>query len=366
MRCMNCGCENRDGLSVCEVCGAPLASVPPSAAAAASGAAVPPPKPADPSNKRKLAIGLLSTAIALVITVTTVVAVTAQRGNDRITAAGTTTAVTAEAPTDTPPTATTEDESTTEATTATTTAAETTTATTAAPTTTAAQTTAKQATTQKTTAATTAKGGKVTRSDWVLAENVPRGAKIVQEMWTYDQLEKKTAADKSPEKEGYVLYNTDWKWGSYGSWSSWSTKSVTASDSRQTETRTTYRFHAFVCSRCGSRDPYSTPCDYCGNSSVMVWEETYYPFKGTTRSYTDIGGKPRISYDGKYWYFEYNGQNNGEGGTGQPSRTEYRYRDRSKVYTYYYQKLAAKESNTPVTASATVSNVKHWVIYEIS
>ena len=43
--------------------------------------------------------------------------------------------------------------------------------------------------------------------------------------------------------------------------------------------------------------------------------------------------------------------------------TYYRYRDRSKVYTYYFSKVEAKESSTAVSPSDTVSNVQEWVKY---
>lgn len=48
------------------------------------------------------------------------------------------------------------------------------------------------------------------------------------------------------------------------------------------------------------------------------------------------------------------------------THTEYRYADRSKVYTYYYQKIEAKESTTEISASDTISNVQKWVKYIVN
>jgi len=60
-----------------------------------------------------------------------------------------------------------------------------------------------------------------------------------------------------------------------------------------------------------------------------------------------------------YWFYS------GSNYVAAVTHTEYRYADRSKVYTYYYQKIEAKESSTEVSASDTISNVKKWVQYTV-
>ena len=42
---------------------------------------------------------------------------------------------------------------------------------------------------------------------------------------------------------------------------------------------------------------------------------------------------------------------------------EYRYRDRSKIYTYYHTKTEAMESDTAVAESDVIGNVQKWVKY---
>lgn len=46
-----------------------------------------------------------------------------------------------------------------------------------------------------------------------------------------------------------------------------------------------------------------------------------------------------------------------------PASTQYRYRDRSKVYTYYFTKFNSYESSSEVMATDTISNIQHWVQY---
>ena len=45
------------------------------------------------------------------------------------------------------------------------------------------------------------------------------------------------------------------------------------------------------------------------------------------------------------------------------THTEWRYADRSKVYTYYFEKYDDKESATEIASGDNISNVKHWVVY---
>lgn len=44
-------------------------------------------------------------------------------------------------------------------------------------------------------------------------------------------------------------------------------------------------------------------------------------------------------------------------------KTQYAYRDRSKVYTYYFYKDIDKESTSDPTGQSNVSNVVKWVKY---
>ena len=44
-------------------------------------------------------------------------------------------------------------------------------------------------------------------------------------------------------------------------------------------------------------------------------------------------------------------------------KTQYRYRDRSLVYTYYFKKVESKEATSDPTGQTNVSNVQKWVKY---
>lgn len=357
MYCPNCGCDNPSDAAVCKVCSTSLSP------------AQNDNKPTPPGDsKRKLLIAAIAVLGVLVIAGSAfAVKLIHDKKEPRITDAVTTTMTTTEKPeTSASGGAVSEtSESTTEKekekkkkkkkkktkeTTATTAAKPET-------------TTRKPSTTRKPDCITsTARQERI--SGWVLAKNAPRNAKIKSEKWTYEQLDYISSSEKQSKLNGYTYFSettsTD-----YSSWSGWSTTRYYDSSTRQTESRKMYRFHAFVCSKCGSRDPYSTPCDYCGTSSVMRWEETYFDFPGSSRSYTDIGGKPRISYGGKYWYFEYNNQSNGDGGVGQPSRTEYRYRDQYTKHIYWYEKRTPRESSKRIYPAENIDNIQKWVKYVI-
>lgn len=198
-------------------------------------------------------------------------------------------------------------------------------------------------------------------SDWVLESEMPEDAQVISNKWSYDLTT--TATSSSNTMAGYTLYQTDESWGSY---SGWSINRPTASSTREVQSRTTYRFHAFVCSK-GCRDPYSTPCDAHGYS--LTWDELWYDTKGTsiaTNTLSGVGDKYYCYINDKKWWYERAGYSDGDGGTGQPSRTEYRYRD--KVYTYHFTKTESMESLTEVTegvvdSNNTISNVQKWIQY---
>lgn len=203
-------------------------------------------------------------------------------------------------------------------------------------------------------------------SNWVLASEVPADAEIVNEKWTYDLTTNITSSNKSVE--GYTLYNTTWVWGSYGAWSSWSKTAATGSDSRQVESKTVtdkaaytnYRYYIY---RTADGYGYGTKGYNTGShGSCTKYDEInldyalpvhdsslglYGPYNSSMFSH---------SYD-SYWFFGESKK------VAAVTHTEYRYRDRAKVYTYYHTKTESVESSTEITASDTVSNVQRWVQY---
>lgn len=209
------------------------------------------------------------------------------------------------------------------------------------------------------------------QSDWVLASELPEDGTIADSKWTYD-LTTRITSNSSTVPTGYTKYqDATWVWGEYGSWSSWSKTVVTASASRKIETKTVtdragYTNYRYWIYRTSDGYGYGTKNYYTGSShgSCTIYDEinlsyslpVYDSSLGTYGPYNS--SKFSHSYD-CYWFF-------GESKwVPAVTHTEYRYADRSKIYTYYYQIIEAKESFTEISESDTVSNVQKWVQYVV-
>ena len=207
------------------------------------------------------------------------------------------------------------------------------------------------------------------QSGWVLASEIPSDGDVSSTKWTYD-LTTRTTSTSSTAPAGYSSYkDPTWVWGSYGSWSSWSKTAVSSSDSRKVETKTVtdraaYTNYKYYIYRTSDGWGYGTQNYYTGSAhgSCTVYDEinltyalsVYDSSLGTYGPYNSS----KFSHSGdSYWFF------GGSSYVPAVTHTEYRYADRSKVYTYYYQKIEAKESTTAVSASDTISNVQKWVKY---
>ncbi len=208
-------------------------------------------------------------------------------------------------------------------------------------------------------------------SGWVLASSVPADAEIVNEKWTYDLTTNITSSSSSVA--GYTLYNTTWVWGSYGSWSGWSNTAVYSSDSRQVETKTipatyktqyNYSCYTQYSSGTGKRGPWkrSWADIYCQYYHERGWSDTRLSAYDTQRAQNPNTGQYETftcyGSNSNAWYNETTRQV-----VVTAAYNQYRYRDRSKVYTYYHTKTEAKESFSEVTATDTISNVQKWVQY---
>lgn len=201
--------------------------------------------------------------------------------------------------------------------------------------------------------------------EWVPASQVPAGATIVDEKWTYDETTTKTSSSKT--MAGYTLYDTTWAWGPYGSWSAWSKTKATASDSRKVETKTvaaTYKtqYHYTKWTQYSNGSGWSGPSKgywsgiYCQYLFKSGWSDTKKPVRETQADGTIIYGV----YGGAAWYNQTT-----RSVVKTAAYTQYRYRDRSKVYTYHFKKVEPKESAVEVNASGNISNVQKWVKYVV-
>lgn len=198
-------------------------------------------------------------------------------------------------------------------------------------------------------------------SGWTLASNMPSGAQVVNQKWTYD-LTTNITSDK-PSVPGYTLYDTTSEWGEYGAWSSWSKTAVTGSDSKQVETKTVtdkagYTNYKYWIYRSSDHRTYGTK-GYAGVCWNYEEINLNYPLQLKDASlglYGDYNCGHGYSWSNR-WF------SGGSSWVPAVTHTEYRYRTRSLIYTYYHTKTEAKESSTEVTPSSTISNVKKYVMY---
>ena len=201
--------------------------------------------------------------------------------------------------------------------------------------------------------------------DWVLESEVPDNATIVGEKWTYDYITKITSSNSSVA--GYTLYDSSWVWGPYGGWSGWSDGNISGSDSRKVETQsvpngyaTQYNYIRYL----SADGRTSGPCSgVWGGKSCTNYQERGWGAQlacvGNQYS-KQIGGYFNLYGSAPCWYGESTRQ------VVSSYKTQYRYADRSKVYTYYLKKVESKESTTKVEASDSISNVKRWVQYVVA
>ena len=223
-------------------------------------------------------------------------------------------------------------------------------------------------------------------SGWVKASDVPNGAKIENRKWSYTQTYYTTSS--SPNMDGWVKYNETSEWGSYGAWSGWSTNPVYGSDSREVDVRDeTNAVHTGYHLECyntrtsgGSRQfrNYSVGGNYSGygvsstygeyhyERDASIWEVNNAP-KVYAGEYTSVCSYPGtnkgndtgyILSDGSYTYVYFITSNIYENQTTR----YYRYRDRSRVYTYYFKQSKNLES-TSYPSGNDISNIQEWVQY---
>ena len=209
-----------------------------------------------------------------------------------------------------------------------------------------------------------AKVGKLSNG-WELASNMPMGATLLDEKWTYDKI---TNIESDVEEvDGYTLYDTSFVWCDYGPWSSWSNTKATASDSRKVETRniaatykTQYNYDKWCQYNSATSGGWSGPSKgtwsgvYCQYHFERGWSDSRLSL------YTWSGSTPLYGQSGDTWYNESTRQVQVT-----PAYTQYRYCDRYKIYTYYLTKTDSLESSTEVTSSEGIENIQRWVKYVV-
>ena len=94
-----------------------------------------------------------------------------------------------------------------------------------------------------------------------------------------------------------------------------------------------------------------------GSPSKFVWDGQDLPITGSQNS--NSAGFFYLYGSAPCWYYEWTRT------VVASYKTQYRYADRSKIYTYYFKKTEQKESTSEIQESDSVSNVQKWVKYTI-
>jgi len=204
-------------------------------------------------------------------------------------------------------------------------------------------------------------------SAWTLASSIPTDAEIVNRKYTYKLTSYTTSPSTSLGGWG-SYYDSSWVWGSWGNWSGWSTNNPGGSDnpgngdSRQRESKwvdTSYNKTVYVYSHWRNSAGYYANYQY---SSNYWYEEIEVDSPLSLSGYTANGGIPY--YGDNHWFpgTDWEKHNQTRSKYVSAGHTEYRYRDRSKEYTYYYKKTESKESATYPTGE-NISDIKEYVQY---
>ena len=204
-------------------------------------------------------------------------------------------------------------------------------------------------------------------SDWSTAKPESADGRTIESKTQYRYQTKETTTSSSSSLSGWTLYDSSYTWSSYGAWSGWSTNYIASSASTEVETRTGYHYYYYVCSNCGAHMHGYGRCytwaGGCGSSAVYSssYHATKAPipysnakdFHGTGVYYTDSTDEGRafayISSSSPYYIAPV---------------TQYRYRTRSQIWTYYFYRWTGWSNWSDEKVTATSSrNVETRTLY---
>lgn len=176
-----------------------------------------------------------------------------------------------------------------------------------------------------------------TWSDW--STSYPSGDYEVERKTQYRYRDKETTSSTTYPLSGWTKVDSSSDYTGWGSWSGWSTSAAYESDTRQVETRwiePTYRtlynynrYNEYNYETAGRRGWNGPAVGWWGGHYCQYYEERGW----TTSPLSYTGSDSGYSIYGGNWYNEWTSQEEVTAG-----RTEYRYRDRSSVTTYYYER----------------------------
>lgn len=181
-------------------------------------------------------------------------------------------------------------------------------------------------------------------SDWSTGAVSGSDSRQVESKTQYRYRDLQTTTSNSSYLDGWTQTGSSTSWSDYGGWSDWQDGAVSASDSRQVETRTVWGYYYYVCPGCGARmHGWNMTCPtWAGGCGVTYIPETANHEVWSTISW-DSAGLSEWHGTGKYvttaidggYCFKW---------TDAGSKTQYRYRDRSQITTYTYQKWGSWSS----------------------
>ena len=195
--------------------------------------------------------------------------------------------------------------------------------------------------------------------EWILASQLPACAEVTSRKWTYTLTSYKTSSESS--LPGWEKYDTKWVWGPWSSWSSWSDTKVTETESRQVETRKVtdkYNYYRYASSKNASTGSYKKSSSYPNKYKYAIKDKL-------GKSSTTSNPQSYKLYHDKNGNYDKNGTSYHSVWQDDPfetKKTQYRYRTRSKVYTYYYRKNDNLESYSYPSGN-NISNITEWVTY---
>lgn len=205
-------------------------------------------------------------------------------------------------------------------------------------------------------------------SGWVKASEKPADAQVVNKKYSYTLTSYTTSSASS--LSGWTKYDTKSSWGDWGSWSSWQDGYVGANDSRQVETqsvvasynyKTVYHYYYYSTAKTNGNTSYTKSSSYPNRYTVTFDSPLPKTSEGTQ--------VPKQKYKwsnhhgtGKYMYVYADDPYTTQEVVSTNYKTQYRYRDRTLIYTYYYKKDESKESAT-YPSGDNISNIQEWVQY---
>lgn len=206
-----------------------------------------------------------------------------------------------------------------------------------------------------------------TPSSWVKASEMPAGAEVINRKYSYTLTSYTTSSSSS--LSGWTKYDTKSAWGNYGNWSGWQDAWVAGSDSRQVETqtavasynyKTVYHYYYYSKSETNGYTSY-TSTDAYGRNRYTVTFDYALPQDGTIAGYQKYKWNNHHG-TGKYMFVYADSPYTTQEVVSTNYKTQYRYRDRSLIYTYYYKKTENIES-TSYPSGDNISNIQEWVQY---